>query len=346
MTATQDRLIDRMAGFGLLTALLLPLACRGGPDDYVPVRYAPAEAPLDRKLVPETLEEMRAIEEVVTQVAPGVTAATVGVVFRGLYANSQGSGVIVSEDGLVLTAAHVIPKAGARAQIVLPDGRRVRGVALGLDEGDDSGMIRIQDPGPYAFAELAPDDPPIGQWCIATGHPGGYEKGRSPVFRLGRVLGRWDGFLQTDCPIFSGDSGGPLFDLEGRVIGVHSRIRKNLDFNLHVPVTDFRREWKQLALEEPEAPDHPILGVTVGELRGQDGVEVVQLIAGHSAERAGFRVGDVITEYDGTAIRSIDDLSGMIRRASDGQRASVRVRRGDESLVLRPRLRTLEGAAR
>lgn len=344
MTATNDRLFDRLAVCVLL-ASLWPLACRGGPEDFIPVGYEGAEAPLDRKLVPETLEEMRRLESVVTRVAPDVTAVTVGVVFRGRRTNSQGSGVVVSEDGLVLTAAHVIPYGGARAEILFPDGRRVRGTALGLDDRDDSGMIRIDAPGPFEFAPVAPTNPPIGQWCIATGHPGGYERGRSPVFRLGRVLGEWDGFLQTDCPIFSGDSGGPLFDLEGRVIGIHSRIRENLDFNLHVPVTDFQRQWNELALlPAPTPPDHPILGVDVREHAA--GVEVVEIIDGHSAHRAGFRVGDVITEYEGTAIRTIDDLVPLIRQASDGDRATVRVRRGERQLTLQPELRRLEVAAR
>lgn len=345
MTATNDRLFDRMARLVLLAALW-PLACRVGPDDYIPVGYESPEAPFDRKLVPETLAEMRRIESVVTRVAPDVTAVTVGVVFRNRRSNSQGSGVVVSEDGLVLTAAHVIPYGGAEAEIRFPDGRRLRGTALGLDDRDDSGMIQIDAPGPFEFAPVATNNPPIGQWCLATGHPGGYEPGRLPVLRLGRVLGEWDGFVQTDCPIFSGDSGGPLFDLQGQVIGIHSRIRENLDFNLHVPVTDFRRQWNELAqLPEPTPPpDHPILGVDVRE--HTDGVEVVEIIDGHSAHRAGFRIGDVITEYEGTAIGSIDDLVPLIRGASEGDRATVRVQRGTRSLTLKPELRRLEVAAR
>ena len=88
--------------------------------------------------------------------------------------------MIVTADGYVLTAAHVAGEPRRRALFILPDGRQVRGESRGVYRTLDAGLMKITDPGPWPFAELAPDDTVKagGQWCLATGHPGGFEKGR------------------------------------------------------------------------------------------------------------------------------------------------------------------------
>src|SRR5438067_853762 len=75
-----------------------------------------------------------------------------------------------------------------------------------------------------------------GDWCVCVGHPGGYKEGRTPVVRVGRVLAHNDNHLQSDCTMVGGDSGGPLFDLDGKVIGINSRIGLTIASNIHVPV--------------------------------------------------------------------------------------------------------------
>ena len=92
------------------------------------------------------------------------------------------------------------------------------------------------------------DDIKPGTWCMALGHPGGIQQGRTPPIRLGRVLNSGKGarFLVTDATVISGDSGGPLFDLEGRVIGVHSNIGMNVNQNQHVPIDVYREQWNDL----------------------------------------------------------------------------------------------------
>jgi serine protease Do len=99
-----------------------------------------------------------------------------------------------------------------------------------------------------------------GQWCVALGHPGGYQDDRGIVLRLGQVLDMSDQAITTNCTLVGGDSGGPLFDMDGRVIGINSRISEQLTNNMHVPVNAFR---------EGGAWDRLLKGEVWGRLPGQ-----------------------------------------------------------------------------
>ncbi|MEO0476263.1 MAG: serine protease [Planctomycetota bacterium] len=205
-------------------------------------------------------EDLAAFNPVLTGVADQCRLATVGIVIPG---GSMGSGVIISEDGLVLTAAHVLPEAGGDIVIVLADGKQVAGKALGVNRGVDSGMAQITEPGKYPVAPVADNDTIWeGDWCIAFGHGGGVQTDRPAPMRLGRMLHvtsasqptRW---LTTDCTVISGDSGGPLFDLEGNVIGIHSNIGMSVLVNRHVPISAYHAQWEDLATEGKEVNNPP-----------------------------------------------------------------------------------------
>lgn len=216
-------------------------------------------------------EDLAAFNPLLTGVADQCKAATVGIVIPG---GSMGSGVIISEDGLVLTAAHVLPEAGGDIVIVLNDGRQVAGKALGVNRGVDSGMAQITEANPegrkYPFSPVADSDTIWeGDWCIAFGHGGGVQTDRPAYMRLGRMLHvtshtkpiRW---LTTDCTVISGDSGGPLFDLQGNVIGIHSNIGMNVLVNRHVPISAYHAQWDELAtagkeVQNPPQPKAPII---------------------------------------------------------------------------------------
>ena len=216
-------------------------------------------------------EDLAAFNPVLTGVADQCRAATVGIVIPG---GSMGSGVIISEDGLILTAAHVLPEAGGEVVIVLADGRQVAGKALGVNRGVDSGMAQITEPiaegDKYPTAPVADSDTIWeGDWCIAFGHGGGVQTDRPAPMRLGRMLHitsdttpiRW---LTTDCTVISGDSGGPLFDLEGNVIGIHSNIGMSVLVNRHVPISAYHAQWDGLAeagkeISIPPPPKAPLI---------------------------------------------------------------------------------------
>ena len=347
---------------------------------------------------PDGPAALRAMDAHQHKLAVFLRERTVGILVGG----SQGSGVLVSPEGLVLTAAHVCIEANRRCLVILPDGRRVWARTLGLNRSRDAGLVRIEQPvrflgeaprrpdrlqespdksgtaaereegngagadagedesakdarregvgegtsgGAYHFpyAEMAGAEGAIrpGQWCVATGHPGGYQPKRKPVVRLGRVLYVSDAIVRTDCALVGGDSGGPLCDMEGRVIGIHSRIGSPLHMNLHVPIGVFHASWDRLLKGEvwgeppgsrARAP-RPFLGVREG--RGEGGAAVGEVVAGSAAESAGIRPGDVIVKYDGKPVADFDALVKLVARSKPGQEVVVEVRREGRIVQLR-----------
>ncbi|MEM9415391.1 MAG: trypsin-like peptidase domain-containing protein [Planctomycetota bacterium] len=203
-------------------------------------------AALDASPAPEALVELN---EQTTALAEPCRAATVGIMMPG---GGMGSGVIISEDGLVLTAAHVLPEVGGAITIVLHDGRQVAARALGANRAVDSGMARITEEGVYPFAPVAEAGGLWeGDWCIAFGHAAGIQTDRPAPMRLGRIVhvssrAAMTGAITTDCTVVSGDSGGPLYNMQGEVIGIHSNIEMNVLVNRHVPIDVYHAQWDEL----------------------------------------------------------------------------------------------------
>src|SRR5262245_45630090 len=192
---------------------------------------------------PTSIKELKDLQSRVQDVYKKVTPAIVGIQIGG----ASGSGVIVTEDGYVLTAGHVSGKPDSECTVIFPDGKRLKAKSLGQNKGIDSGMLKITETGKYPHLEMG-DSKLLqkGQWVVSLGHPGGFVPGRTPVLRLGRVINSTDNLIQTDCTLVGGDSGGPLFDLDGKVIGIHSRIGLPISFNIHVPVATYRDTWDEL----------------------------------------------------------------------------------------------------
>lgn len=228
--------------FGFLFHLLLATLLSTGP-----VSAFADQPPADATSVPGSIAELKELEAKVKELASKVTACTVGI----RLGTSNGSGVIVSEDGLVMTAGHVARKPDQAVTIILPDGKTVKGKTLGVFRSADAGLIKITEKGKWSFAEKRPAmDLEVGAWCIAVGHPLGYRDKRPPVVRIGRILNITKNVIQSDCPLVGGDSGGPLFDLDGRVIGINSRIGGSVLQNFHVPINIFRENWDRLVKGE------------------------------------------------------------------------------------------------
>lgn len=208
------------------------------------VSVSETELPPIEKTFLTQIDDFRELESIVKPLAAKALAATVGVRLGDAYA----SGVIVSPDGYVLTAAHVSGAPGRKVQLTLSDGRNLQGTTLGQNTDVDGALIKIDAGGPWPFLPMA--DPNVatqpGDWCLATGHPGGYDARRPAPVRLGRVISVNGYRLRSDCPIEPGDSGGPLIDLRGYVIGVHSRIYDDATGNLHVPIITYQRTWDRL----------------------------------------------------------------------------------------------------
>jgi serine protease Do len=200
---------------------------------------------------PKDLAGFQALETQIKAVVHKVLPSVVGIQIGG----SAGSGVIVSEDGIVMTAGHVVGRPGQQVTFYFADGKSAKGITLGMSASADAGLMKITDPGKWPVAAMGDSDSlKPGMWCLAIGHPLGYRPGRPPVVRVGRILQKSESVIQTDCPLVGGDSGGPLLDLEGKVIGINSRIAGPTDVNLHVPVNVFRTMWDQMLKSESVTP--------------------------------------------------------------------------------------------
>jgi len=314
-----------------LVLFLLPTVSRA--DSPVSV---PPPPPALTKYAPETLDDLRAIQEQTKKVLKRVMACTVGLQVRG----AAGSGVIVSEDGTVLTAGHVVGEANQDCRVILPDGRVVKGKTLGANRTIDSGMIKITDSGPWPFVELGTSkDLTLGEWVLAIGHPGGYRQGRSPVVRVGRISQAGDRLIQTDCTLVGGDSGGPLFDMQGKLIGIHSRIAPSITQNIHVPVDTYRDTWERLA--KAEVWGRGFGGGEVGYLGIMcegDTCKITKVTPGSPAEKAGLQAGDVVLRFDEKDVKSWNALGDLIFGKKAGQEVAVEVRRGSEELTVRVKM--------
>jgi serine protease Do len=280
---------------------------------------------------------LRDIERRVQQVVASNSSATVAVT-DGI---GFGSGVIVSADGLVLTAGHVLTTGGSNFRVLLPDGRAVKARPLGKNLDIDAGMVQITQPGPWPFVELG-DSTTVrrGQWCICLGHSGGYELGRQPPVRVGRVLDLEAQALVTDCALIGGDSGGPLFDLDGRLIAIHSNIGTSIAENRHVSLELFRRDWQRMQRGDSwgtlpdldvQKRDRAALGVRVD--RAADEAVINEIYEDSAAEAAGLAAGDVVTEFDGVAVSDGAGLVEMVKQRKAGDTVELVVRRVDEFLT-------------
>jgi serine protease Do len=176
------------------------------------------------------IEQLRRIEARCIELIPKVRAAVVGIISPS---NRRASGVILTPDGLVLSQLHVthmragfsdgnaLHAPGEQATIILESGVRYKARLLGANRIYDLSLLQLSGPGPYPFVPLQSGARVHkGDWVVKLGHPMGPRKGRAALARLGRVLGSTTEAFVADCRIASGDSGGPYFNLDGRLVGM------------------------------------------------------------------------------------------------------------------------------
>jgi serine protease Do len=198
----------------------------------------------------------------------------------------------------------------------------------------DAGLTKISKAGEYPYAELGSSGQlKQGQWCIALGHAGSYQRERGAVLRLGRVLLVMDDAIMSECKLVLGDYGGPLFDMDGRVIGVNSRIAEQLYNNMHVPVDVYheRATWDRMVAGEVwgHLPgQNPWLGAR-GDPESKE-AKIGGVTPGSPAERQGLRVGDVILAVDGKPVADYAALMRAIEEHSPNESVLLKLRRGDE----------------
>lgn len=246
---------------------------------------------------------------------------------------SSGSGFFISETGEILTNHHVIEDAD-QIRVRLADDDEYEVEVIGIDEATDIALLRVIEPD-RDFAALALGDSAavrVGEWVMAAGNPlnMAHSVTVGVVSAKGRSLGlsaestSFENFIQTDAAINFGNSGGPLVNLQGNVIGINTAINaagQNIGFA--IPVDVARRILPQL--REKGRVVRGYLGVSINNLSrddaeafglsSSDGALVVEVVPGHAAEKAGVRHGDIIVSVDGQKLEDtrelIDTISAM-----------------------------------
>ncbi len=273
------------------------------------------------------------IQHVVANVMESVVAVT--------DQQGAGSGVVVSPDGLILTAGHVMASRSGEYEIIFPSGRTAKAKAIGKNLSADAGMLQITDPGPWPYVEIENEEQQVGDWVITLGHSGGYELGRKPPVRTGRILAKRDSQYVTDAVLIGGDSGGPLFNLDGKLVGIHSSIGDSVAENRHVTIPTFRRDWVRMQRGETwgELPElsgekkeskRARMGIVVD--RTASNARILKVHPGSPAERAGILAGDVVTRFDNVEITDSVQLIELIKEKRPGRAFNVEVRRNNNYL--------------
>ena len=255
---------------------------------------------------------------------------------------SMGSGFLISGDGYVITNHHVIDGA-SEVQVTLPDRREFSAEVVGSDEQSDVAVLKIDASGlPFLRAGNADSVKP-GQWAVAIGSPFGFDQSVtagivSAVGRANRYSNqRYVPFIQTDVAINRGNSGGPLLNTSGEVIGINSQIFSNsggyMGVSFAIPIDVVMNVAEQLKTTGQVRRGQ--IGVQVQEIRADDarglrlpdtrGALVADVIAGGAADKAGIERGDVIREVDGIRINQSSDLPPMIGAKAPGSRVAVKV---------------------
>src|SRR5450830_1874046 len=255
----------------------------------------------------------------------------------------QGSGFIVSEDGVILTNAHVV-KGAKEVTVKLTDRRELRAKVLGSDPRTDVAVVK--------FGRMA--DLKVGEWVLAIGSPFGFENTVTAgvVSAKGRTLPDDSAvpFIQTDVAINPGNSGGPLFNARGEVVGINSQIYSRTGgyqgVSFAIPVDVAIRIRDQIVATGKV--EHARLGVVVQEvnqtladsfkLDRPEGALVSSVEKGGPAERAGLQPGDVIRQVNGQRIVSSGDLPALIALASPGDKVSIDVWRKGSTEKLQAQL--------
>ena len=263
--------------------------------------------------------------------------------------NALGSGFVISPDGIIVTNNHVIDGADA-IEVEFYSGLRLPAEVVGRDDKTDIAVLKVESSEPLPHVTFGDSDAArVGDWVLALGNPlgQGFSASTGIVSARNRALtGTYDDFIQTDAAINRGNSGGPLFNMDGEVIGVNTAIlspnggsigigfsmASNVVSNVVEQLQEFgetRRGWLGVKIQDvtPDIADSLGLGGTVGAM-------VTDVPEGPAAD-AGMRAGDVITSFDGGEIGDVRELVRRVADAPVGQEVDVTVLRDGEAVDLK-----------
>jgi serine protease Do len=345
--------IPALAALGFIAAFVLPVSAQGSLS-------RPLDG-LDQKVQPQNFRDlskrlMPAVVNISTQqtIAPnGLPTFPEGSPmerFNEFFGRDEdgfqrqgslGSGFVISPDGIIITNNHVIENAD-EIEINFSDGRVLDATLIGRDRDTDLAVLKVNSRTPLPFVDLADSDhAEVGDWVIAIGNPFGFGGSVSAgiISARNRDLnsGRSDDFIQTDAAINRGNSGGPLFNLGGEVVGVNTAIISptggSVGIGFSVPSNLVKRISKQLM--EHGKVRRSWLGVNVQDAdaalvkaykaKGKGGVIVTRITDDGPADKAKLEVGDLVLSFDGKAIASVREMTRLISDAPIGKTVALSI---------------------
>lgn len=263
----------------------------------------------------------------------------------------SGTGFLIDPDGSILTNHHVIEGA-ERLTVKLADGRTLPAEVVGSDPDTDIALIKVKGPGPFPHATMGDSSRlRVGEWVCAIGNPLAYEHTVTVgvVSFIGRKLfdPSLDNYIQTDAAISFGNSGGPLINSRGLVIGINSAVSRQVsNIGFAIPINQARAVLKQLKTQG--RVDRGYIGVTLRDvdpdvqsslkLARADGAMVQDVTPGSPGARVGLRPYDVIISVDGEAIKTHDRLIREIAERQPGSMARLEYIRDGRTMVAQVKL--------
>jgi serine protease Do len=315
------------------------------------------ERDLDRELLERDREALDAYSHTVMGVADRLSKSVVNLRLtrrtrRGNYPAGAGSGIVLTPDGFLLTSAHVVAGRSREGRAAFVDGRELQFSIVGADPLSDLAVLRV-DANDLAPAELGEAERlRVGQLVVAIGNPHGFAGsvtagvvsalGRSLPARAGDNVRMIDNVIQTDAALNPGNSGGALADSLGRVVGVNTALA-GIGLGLAVPINEATRRIVGSLMSDGRVR-RAYIGIAGGtrplpprmqqKLGLERGVEVVDVVGGSPAERAGLRPEDLIVRLDGEPVSGPNDLQRAMVAGLIGSTVAVSVVRGSELLEL------------
>lgn len=270
---------------------------------------------------------------------------------------SLGSGFIISKDGLILTNNHVVQRA-TEIKVKLHDEKEFDAEVIGTDPKTDLALIKIKTKDDLPIARLGDSEAlKVGEWVMAIGNPFGLSETVTVgvVSAKGRVIGAgpYDNFIQTDASINPGNSGGPLLNIRGEVVGINTAIYSGgqgigfaIPINMAKIILDdlktkgkVTRGWLGVLIQRIT----PELAKSFN-LSENEGALISDVVAGGPADKAGIKRGDVIIEYNGKKIKSMELLPRIVAATKPGTKADVIILRNGKKKKIRVMIEELQEA--
>lgn len=316
---------------------------------------SPGQAPIVQNMTvnsaSEVIDTVRSVEPAVVTVVSNLGGSTFGQ--GNGQAEASGSGVVISQDGHIITNNHVIEGANS-VFVIYSDGGRADATVVGADPVTDIAVLKVNGKVPAVVSFGDSSALQLGEWVIAIGSPLGNYRGSvtvGVVSGLNRTVQgtSQDGLIQTDAAINHGNSGGPLINLAGQIIGINTLVVRDTPggdqaegLGFAVPSNTVRSVAEQLIARG--RIEYPFIGISYTEvtpqlaaemnLNSKSGVVVTQVTAGSPAQNAGLQTRDVVVAINNDKINETNSLRSLLFKYRVGDTVTLTVERGGQTIQM------------